>query len=217
MLDDAIKPAIRTALRLHEIGDASPYKLFFAGKGKSGGSFGFMQGDLAGGQPIVVSTFRAAMGAAGVGADKAQAIQGSLCVHCIENPLDGADTALVDGALSADGGRPLVDAMDEQILGGVYGGLERCLDAAAAAGRTIETKALLYLAMWINMTGPPSTVVQWLSGRPVTLARPVGAAGPDVDGAAMENYLRATNYYSENPQNFPHAMQCAAAGMAVLG
>ena len=32
----------------------------------------------------------------------------------------------------------------------------------------------------------------------------------------MEAYLRATSYYSENPGNFPHAMQCAAAGMAVL-
>ncbi len=217
MLDDAIKPAIRTALRLHEIGDASPYRLFFAGKGKSGGSFGFMQGDLAAGQPIVVSTFRAVMRAAGVGDDRSQAIQGSLCVHCVENPLDGGDTQLVNDALAADAGRPLVDAMDEQILGGVYAGLERCLDAASASGRTIAPKALLYLAMWINMTGPPSTVVQWLSGKAVALAKPIGLAGPVVDGPAMETYLQATNYYSENPQNFPHAMQCAAAGMAVLG
>ncbi len=217
MLDDAIKPGIRTALRLHEIGDATPYKLSFAAKGKSGGSFGFMQGDLAAGQPNVVATFKAVMAAAGASPGVVQTIEGSLCVHCIANPLDVADTQMVNAALASDRGRPLVDAMDETILGGVYAGLEKCLDAAGAAGRTIETKALLYLAMWINMTGPPTTVVQWLSGRPVSLAKPIGPAGPVVDGPAMETYLQATDYYAENPHNFPHAMQCAAAGMAVLG
>ena len=56
MVDEALKPALRMALRLHEIGDASPYQLCFAGKGKSGASFGFMQGDLAAGQPEVRQT-----------------------------------------------------------------------------------------------------------------------------------------------------------------
>jgi hypothetical protein len=216
MPDSAIKPAIRTALRLHEIGDATPYKLFFAGKGKSGGSFGFMQGDLAAGQPVVKAAFAEVMTKAGVDPAKWQAIQGSLCAHCIENPLGSADTGLVNGALSSAGGRPVVDAMDEKILGGVYEGLDKCLAAATAGHRTIDTKAMLYLAMWINMTGPPSTVANWLAGHPVTLARPVDPAPAVVDGSAMEAYLRATSYYSENPGNIPHAMQCAAAGMAAL-
>jgi hypothetical protein len=51
MVDEMLKPALRVALRLHEIGDLSPYQLGFAGKGKSGASFGFMQADLAAGQP----------------------------------------------------------------------------------------------------------------------------------------------------------------------
>jgi len=107
--------------------------------------------------------------------------------------------------------------MDEAILGDIYVALDKCIGAASSAGRTIETKALLYLAMWINMTGPPSTVLNWLAGKAVTLAKPIGKAGAVVDGPAMEAYLRATSYYSENPGNFPHAMQCAAAGMATLG
>ena len=216
MPDDAIKPALRTALRLHEIGDDTPYKMFFAGKGKSGGSFGFMQGDLAAGQANVKTTFRAVMAAAGVAAAKTQAIEAALSVHCIDNPLGASDTKLVNNALASDTGRPRVDAMDEDILGDVYAGLDKCISTASAAGRTIETKALLYLAMWINMTGPPSTVLKWLDGKPVSLAKPIGKAGAVVDAPAIEAYLRATSYYSENPGNFPHAMQCAAAGMAAL-
>ena len=216
MPDDALKPALRTALRLHEIGDATPYKMFFAGKGKSGGSFGFMQGDLAAGQPNVRATFRAVMAAAGSTLAKAKSIEDALSVHCIENPLGASDTKLVNSALDSPSGRPLVDAMDEEILGDIYTGLDKCIAAAAGTGRTVEPKALLYLAMWINMTGPPSTVLKWLAGKPVNLAKPIGTAGNVVDGPAMEAYLRATSYYSENPGNFPHAMQCAAAGMAVL-
>ena len=216
MIDDAIKPAIRTALRLHEIGDASPYQMFFAGKGKSGGSFGFMQGDLAAGQPNVKTTFEAAMAAAGVPLSRSRTLKAALSVHCINNPLNARDTNTVNNALSSDVGRPLVDTMDESILHGVYSGLDQCIAAAAATNRSTDVKALLYLAMWINMSGPPSTVLSWLGGKPVNLAKPIGKAPAVVDGPVMEAYLRATSYYSENPANFPHLMQCAAAGMGAL-
>ena len=216
MVDVALKPAIRTALRLHEIGDATPYKLFFAGKGKSGGSFGFMQGDLAAGQPEVRRTFETILAAANIAPAKVAALEAPLSAHCIDNPLSIADAALVNGALASAAGCPLVDAMDETILGGVYAGLDKCIAAAAAGARRIEPKALLYMAMWINMSGPPSTLAAWLSGKPVAMASPLGPPGGDIDGAAMEAYLRATNYYAENPGNLPHTMQCAAAGMAAL-
>ena len=67
MPDESLKPAIRAALRMHEIGARSPYEISFAGKGRSGGSFGFMQGDLSAGPAIVRETFRAVLGAAGLG------------------------------------------------------------------------------------------------------------------------------------------------------
>ena len=66
------------------------------------------------------------------------------------------------------------------------------------------------------MVGPPSTVLNWLGGKPVNLAKPIAKAPAVVDGHGMEAYLRATSYYSENPANFPHLMQCAAAGMGAL-
>lgn len=216
MLDESIKMALRTSLRLHEIGDKSPYRIFFAAKGKSGGSFGFMQGDLAAGQSGVVATFEAVLKAASVSAAKGRSILDALCVHVVKNPLSAADTQLVNDALSAPKGRLLVDRMDDDILSGVHAGLEKCLSAASAMGRAIEPKALIYMAMWINMSGPPTKLLQWLAGKSISMATPLGKAPSIVTGLAMENYLRATNYYYENPGNLPHAMQCAAAGMAAM-
>jgi hypothetical protein len=216
MLDDTVKPAIRTALRLHEIGDKSPYRMFFAGKGKSGGSFGFMQGDLAAGQSNVTATFRAVLSSAMVTLARSQALEAALSVHTVKNPLSAADTNLVNSALDSPIGRVLVDKMDEEILAHVYAGLDKCISVAGAASRTVEPKALVYMAMWINMSGPPSKILSWLAGKSVSMATPLAKAPDNVDGLAMERYLRATSYYSENPGNFPHAMQCAAAGMAML-
>jgi hypothetical protein len=48
----ALENALRSAVRFNEISDETPYRLSFAGKGTSGGSFGFMQGDLAAGQTV---------------------------------------------------------------------------------------------------------------------------------------------------------------------
>jgi len=35
-------------------------------------------------------------------------------------------------------------------------------------------------------------------------------------GAAMAGYLQATSYFTENPGNWPHTQQSAAAGAARL-
>ena len=171
MPDDALKPALRAALRLHEIGDKTPYRLFFAGKGKSGASFGFMQGDLAAGQPEVRQTFLNVCAAAGIGADAAASLVQRLSVPLIVNPLDPAETQQVNDALAASS--RLVDAMDEAILHKVYASLDTCLATAGAAHRGIAPKALIYMALWINMTGPPTKLLVWLGGRDPGLHRPV--------------------------------------------
>ena len=214
MPDNALKPALRMALRLHEIGDSSPYRLSFAAKGVSGASFGFMQGDLAANQPGVQKTFHDALAAAGVSEAKIKSLTQQLSVHLISNPLTAADTKLVNDALLASKG--LVDAMDEDILQGVYGSLDQCTQTATGAGRTIAPKALIYMALWINMSGPPTSLLKWLAGKNPGLTKPIPKAGAVVDGPAMETYLQATSYYSENPHNFPHILQCAAAGAALL-
>src|SRR3954463_7863884 len=114
MPDNLLKPALRAALREHEIGAATPYKLFFAGKGKSGASFGFMQGDLAAGQPRVTAVFRRVLANAGISAALIDTYVKRLSVHLISNPLSSAETKQINAALDAS--RALVDALDEEIL-----------------------------------------------------------------------------------------------------
>jgi hypothetical protein len=211
-----LQAALRRAVRLNEIGDASPYKLSFAGKGNSGASFGFMQGDLAAGQPIARTAFRQALAAAGISATKISSLMRSLSAPLIENPLDASDTKLVNDALDASAGRTQVNTMDEQIFEDVCAELDKCIATAGASGKTIDPKAQIYMLLWINMTGPPTFLLDWLSGKIVTMAKPVPAAQTTVDGSAMEDFLRATSFFSENPGNLPHIIQSAAAGASLL-
>lgn len=98
----------------------------------------------------------------------------------------------------------LVDAMDEEILGSVYDDLDLCIATAAAnANRKISGKAVLFMALWINMSGHPTKLLKWLSGQNPGLPQPVPQPGAVVDGSEMEAYLRATSYYIENPGNIP--------------
>lgn len=215
MVDNAIKPAIRTALRFHEIGNDTPYRISFAGKGKSGGSFGFMQGDLAAGQRAVTQTFREAMTRAGMSAGKIEHLLSLLAQHQIKNPLSTSETSEVDQALRASS--DLVDQMDERIVQEVYRDLDICIAHASRKNRVLETKAQLYMALWINMSGPPTKLLTWLDGGDPGLPRQVPKAGSRVDGSDMEEYLAATNYYVANPRNMQHLRECAATGMREIG
>lgn len=215
MPKEDLKPGLRTALRLHEIGNASPYRLFFAGKGTSGASFGFMQGDLNAGQKDVTATFRKAMSAAGMSEATIGNLLARLAVHLIENPLSADETQQVNAALLAS--KNLVDAMDEGILQDIYAQVDRCIATAQQANRQIAPKALIYMALWINMTGPPTKLLTWLQGGNPGLVVPLPAPGNIVEGPDTEGYLRATSYYTEHPGNLPHMLDSAAKGAAVLG
>lgn len=214
MPDDTCKPALRTALRVHEIGNSSPYQLFFAAKAKSGASFGFMQGDLAAGQPVVTRTFRDVMTAAQMAPADIGTLITRLSVHLIANPLAGPETAKVNGALAR--GSALVDAMDEAILSDVYNGVDACLRQAGQHGRSIAPIAQLYIAMWVNMSGPPSKMLRWIGGEDPGLRHPIPPAPPVIDKPAIESYLQATDYFVENPRNFLHMQESAATGAAKL-
>ena len=215
--DIALEAALRTSLRLNEIGDATPYRLFFAAKGASGASFGSMQGDMAAGQQAVQDTFRRALAAAGLPDAEITTFAQHLSVNLIQNPLSPEETQRINAALDSPAGRILVDQMDKAIFAEVRQELDRCVAAAVASGRIIAPKAQIYIALWINMTGPPTLLLTWLSGEDVHMASVVPKPGLIVDGSAMEDYLRATDFFTENPGNLPHILQCAAAGAALLG
>jgi hypothetical protein len=210
--EDLLTNALRIALRVNETGNNSPYKLSFAKKGESGGSFGFTQGDLAGKQQIVQDTFRQVLAAAGIPDNN---ITGRLSKHVTQNPLTAIETAQVEAALSSPQGQRLVDGMDEAIFSELRKELDRCIETARPH-RTIEPVAQTYMLLWINMTGKPTKLLDWLGGSPVTLHKLVPAPGPVVDAADIEGYLLSSKFFTENPRNFPHLRQSVAAGAAVL-
>jgi hypothetical protein len=208
-----LKAAIQYAVQLNEIGHESAYRLCFAGKGNSGASFGAMQGDLAAGQPIVTSTFQKILQNAGHSADDIQTITAQLSVHLFSDPLTAAQTDSINAALLAN--KSLVDAMDQVILQGIFSGLDKCISAASSANKHIEPIALIYMALWINMTGPPTRLLTWLEGGdPGMEGAPVlgGAVGED----DMKGYLGATSYFRANPGNLPNTVNSAEAGALKL-
>jgi hypothetical protein len=114
-------------------------------------------------------------------------------------------------------GRIEVDNMDEVIFTGLFEELQKCIATAGGSDRSITPKAQIYMVLWINMTGAPTVLLRWLSGETVRMAKTVPSPGKIVDAAAMEGYLRATDFFSENPGNMPHFLQSAAGGANVLG
>lgn len=214
MPEDKFKPALRASLRMHEIGTNTPYRLYFAAKGKSGASFGFMQGDLAAGQENITKTFRTILLLEGVSDAKINSLLSKLSVHTITNPLNAADTNLVNSALQKH--RAEVDAMDEEILQDVYASLDTCISTALQNKRTITGRAMLYCALWINMSGKPTKLLQWLKGLNPHLVHDIPVAPPVVSGEDLRTYLTATSYYTENPGNLAHLDASVKAGEVLL-
>jgi hypothetical protein len=213
MVSQAILPAIRETIRENEIGDQSPYVLSFARKGTSGASFGFMQGDT-NVSALARSTLRQVFGTSGVDPDAVDRILNAVSRPLPNgNPLSISDTAIANAALGSASGRVLVDAMDEQLFSSVVAGVDRCLQAGTQRNLTITPVAILYIAPWINMTGPPTMLVAWLEGSPE-----LGLPPPDtqLDEQDIVAYLKASKYFKANPQNFAHLQACVAKGVALL-
>ncbi len=215
MVDTSLLPAIKETIKQNEIGNQTPYQLSYALKGKSGASFGFMQGDT-NVQQRARDTLKNALSAAGASSAAINRIMAAVSQALPHgNPLSAADTRLANDALSSAAGRKLVDAMDMAILvDDVLAGVDACIAAAGTRKVTIDPLALLYIAPWINMTGPPSLLKTWLAGAPALgLQAPTP---PNVTAEEMEAYLQATAYFQANPRNFIHFRQCVAAGAKLL-
>jgi hypothetical protein len=214
MVDASLLPAITETIRQNEIGAASPYVLGFARLGKSGASFGFMQGDT-NVSPLARATLAKVLAAAAMAQADIDRIMAALSQALPDgNPLSDADTAAVNAALASDSGRPLVDQMDQTLMQGVLKGLDGCIAAAASDGMTLDPIVNLYIAPWINMTGTPTLLKTWLAGAAV-MGVPAPTP-PKVKEADIVAYLQATSYFQAHPRNFAHLEQCVAAGAALL-
>ncbi len=213
-MEPNVEAAIREAVKQNEIGDASPYCLSYAKLGQSGASFGRFQGDT-----NVNHTARAVllkvMQDAGVAAGSIDRIIAAVSRPCPNgSPLSVADARLADDALASNAGRADVDAMDDKLLQIVLSEVESSIAAAAGVDHTIDPVALLYIALWVNMTGAPTTLNKWLSGTTeVGLAPPVG---PMVTRTNLEAYLRANTYFQLHPKNFVHMQDSVDAGAKLL-
>jgi hypothetical protein len=217
-MDDNLRNAISTALRVNEIGRSSPYQLSFAGKGKSGASFGASQGDLAA-QPLARDTLWKILAKSDVPQDRIASIVGQLSGPLYSNPLSTEDDRTVEQALASPDGRDLVDAMDKEIMNGVCQSVVDCENAAAAADIAVAPVAELYMALWINMTGPPTTLKEWVSGNEVWLdshRNKIAAPTTQINEPMIINYLKSSDYFIANPGNFPHMQEAVAAGSAHL-
>lgn len=213
MVDTALVPAIKEAIKQNEIGNASPYRLSYARLAKSGASFGIFQGDT-----NVNHTARAALAAAlragGADEDRVTRIIGLVSQPCPNgSPLSPEDAAFADDALASTAGRQVVDAMDGELLQVVLHGLDTCIAAAEGRSLAIQPVALLYMALWINMTGPPGVLSKWLGGSAeLGLSPPIAA----VSRQSIESYLHATSFFTLHPKNFVHLQESVKAAVPTL-
>jgi len=212
MVDSAFFPAIRAAIKENELGDASPYCLSYARLGQSGASFGIFQGDT-NVNPLARSTLSAVLNAAGLDDATVAGILAAVSRPLPDgNPLSPDDTRLANAALDSTVGQPIVDRMDDELMQTVLKGIDSCI--AASGTRPIDPEAQLYIALWVNMTGAPTTLARWLGGTAIDgLAPPEGAT---VSADDLRNYLLASAYFRNNPRNFPHMQASVAAGAALL-
>ena len=213
MVDAALYPAIRAAIQQNELGDTSPYRLSYARLGRSGASFGIFQGDTDV-NPLARSTLTDVLNAAGIADDAVATLLAAVSRPLpAGNPLSPDDSALVDGALASAFGQPIVDQMDGQLMQTMLAGLDSCI--AASGQRPIDPTAQLYMALWVNMTGAPTTLCKWLEGTEIA-GLPPGPAGATVSAADLENYLQASAYFRENAGHFAHMQASVAAGVPLL-
>jgi len=214
MVDLTLIPAIKETVRQNEIGAGSPYQLDFAELGKSGASFGFMQGDT-NVSSLARNTLSQVLAAARTAQPDIDRILAALSQALPNgNPLSDADTTAVNTALSSPAGQVLVNGMDNTLMQGVLEGLDSCSAAAGAVGLTLVPIVYLYIAPWINMTGPPTLLNTYLGGNAVHGVP--APTPPTVTETDIVAYLQATAYFQIHPRNFQHLQQCVAAGAALL-
>lgn len=212
MFDADTLSTIRNAIRLHEIGDRSPFRLSFAGLCNGGGSFGVYQGGAHADQPRIADYLRRILKGHGLPAPTIARIVIAVSAPGIENPLSDADTAAVNNALASPEGRALVTEMDSDIELAMVERMQPCLNAAAGAKLSIALEALLYIACWVNMHGAPTQLSRWIAGTPVHDLAPPGP--PQLTADNIKDYLRRTAYFVRYPRNFDHLCDAVDAALA---
>ena len=208
MVDAALLPAIKAALKFNEIGDADPYALSFARLGQSGASFGWAQADT-NTNPAARACLQQALQAYGTSDAERAAIMAAVSQPMPSGPapLLSTDVGLVNAALSSPAGMALVDAMDAGTLQVVLGEVDECIAAADDDG--IAPDAQIAIALWVNMTGEPTSLLAWLASASIP-------SRPMISLADVMTYLAATLYFRVHTRNLVHFKDAVAAGVPLL-
>lgn len=213
MTDASLLPAVKAALRANELGSADPYRLSFADLGKSGASFGVFQADTAANKGAWSALHQILTGS-GMATAKVNAIMATLSKPCNSTSLALCDLLATNAAIASPAGKQIVDDLDEVTLDTVLRHLDQATAAAVSAGKTIEPRGQLMIALWVNMTGAPNTLCSWIGGTEVALVRPPPNAVVSAD--EIECYLRAQQYFVSNPRAITHFLASVATGTALL-
>lgn len=202
MVDPSLLPAIRAALRENEIGNQSPYVLSYAELGNSGGSFGVFQGDACV-DPNARAALKQVLVAANVNAATINRIVNAVSQPCPHgSPLSPADQQTADTALNSVQGRAIVDAMDEKTLQVILNELDTSIIAAQSASKRLDSGSQVSIALWVNMTGAPTALNEWIMGATIGGAAPPAAATVTRDD--VKRYLKGTKFFTLHPKNLIH-------------
>ena len=141
-----------------------------------------------------------------------------LSVPLYTNPLSEQDDRVVERALAS----PLAVTSSTKWTHRSWrmcSNLNDCDRSAGNAGNKIEPICKLYMALWINMTGPPTTLKKWVSGNEIWLDHHRNRIPPptgQVTEPMIVNYLKSTDFFVANPQNFNHMQEAVSAGAGYL-
>lgn len=197
--------ALRAALTSNEIGAGNPYQLSFASVGSSGASFGIFQGDTAQ-NDAALKTLQQALVAAKAPVDLIGRVMG-----VVSEPCTRYDVARIgalpycNAALDCPAGHALVDALDEMTFQTVLRRLDMVDQTAAQHSVTLTDSARLAAGLWINMTGAPTTLLNFIAAQKASVSL-----------STLTKYLSDTKFFMSHPQNLAHFEASVQAGVAFL-
>ena len=214
MVDPSLLSAVRAALRENEIGNQSPYVLSYAELGNSGGSFGVFQGDACV-DPNARAALKQVLVAASVNQATITRIVNAVSQPCPNgSPLSPADQRTADDALNSTQGRAIVDAMDEKTLQVILSELDSSIIAAQSANRRLDPGSQVSIALWVNMTGAPTALNEWVEGATIGGVAPPAAAMVTRDD--VRRYLKGTKFFTLHPKNLIHFEASVDKGLGAL-
>lgn len=214
---DITDGALRAAIRHHELGGASPYCLSYARLGSSGASFGIFQADTHA-SADALATLRSLLYAGGMDSATIERIAMALREHCPNGcPLTKQDADAVATVMDSPGAKKLIDEMDGRLLKKVRDHVLSTVEAAARASRTVTPAAQLYTALWVNMTGAPTTLNQWIAGGQSQQEHSSllpASPGAVVGGPDLLAYLGSCLFFREYPQQLERMTVAVQAVLA---